>query len=350
KPASDAIITADETGRIIYCNGIVEQILGVPCRDIVGQPLTVLMPERFHAAHRAGFARFLATREPTIMGRPIELVARHRNGTEVPVELTLASWESGGRVFFTGILRDITARKLAEAVLTDKMDELARTNAELGLFTYVVSHDLREPLRTVSGNIQLLERRLGDQLNEDARKQIGFAIGGVQRMQALIEDLLVYSRVGTEGQPFAPVDMDEVLRTVKSNLHAAIAESHGQVTSDELPTVHADRTQMVQLFQNLIANGLKFHRGSAPLVHVTGRGEGDAWLFAVRDLGIGIETQYAEHVFTIFQRLHTDEFPGTGIGLSVCRRIIERHRGRIWVESEPGAGSTFWFTIPRRKA
>ncbi|HUF90305.1 MAG TPA: PAS domain S-box protein [Gemmatimonadota bacterium] len=347
--ASDAIVTIDERGRVVYCNESVDRIFGYSCGEMKGKEAALLLPDRHRDAYRAGLARFLETGESPMVGRSVELIGRRRDGSEFPVELSLSRWQTDRGSFVTGILRDITARKWVEKTLEEKVEELARSNAELGLFTYIASHDLREPLRTVGSNLQLLERHLADHIDGDARKQIDFAQGGVRRMQALIDDLLLYSRVGTEGRAIEDLDSGEVVEDAVQALTVAIEESAGQVTASGLPTIRADRSQLVQLFQNLVSNAIKFRAAAPPRIDVSAEREGDAWIFSVRDNGIGIEGRYAEHVFTIFQRLHTPEkYPGTGIGLAVCRKIVERHGGHIWVESAPGGGSRFRFTIPIR--
>jgi len=282
-----------------------------------------------------------------------------------------------GRVFSGMVLalqQELTERKRAEAKLKQTVVDLKRSNADLEQFAYVASHDLQEPLRMVASYVQLLERRYKGQLDADADDFIAYAVDGANRMQALINDLLAYSRVGTRGQLFEPTDCKVALDQALANLQVAIEESGAVVTHDGLPTVMADGSQLVQLFQNLIDNGIKFRSEEPPRIHVSakrlplpqteepvlpvpsgaerseaegGWGEGGSeWVFSVRDNGIGIDSEFFERIFIIFQRLHSrEEHSGTGIGLAICKKIVERHGGRIWVESQPGKGSTFFFTL-----
>jgi PAS domain S-box-containing protein len=269
---------------------------------------------------------------------------------------------------------DITERKQADDRLRQILADLQRSNADLERFAYVASHDLQEPLRMVASYVQLLGMRYQGQLDADADEFIGYAMDGARRMQQLILDLLEYSRVGTRSAPLAPTDTGAACRAAIGNLEAAIVEAGAAVTCDALPTAPADGSQLTQVFQNLIANALKFRNAEPPRVHISARlispeksggmgawenGEDGtlahsptrplsrSWLFIVSDNGIGIDPQYFDRIFVIFQRLHTREaYPGTGIGLAICKRIIERHGGRIWVESTPGQGATFYFTLP----
>jgi signal transduction histidine kinase len=229
----------------------------------------------------------------------------------------------------------------------DREAQLQRLNAELQQFSYVVSHDLQEPLRTITSFVQLLAQHVHGQLDAKAAEFIKFTVEGAQRMQALLTDLRAYTRVGGTVPEFTAVDSAAVLAHVLGDLHLAIQDQAAEVTHDALPTVHGDAYQLGLVFQNLIGNALKFGGAAPPRIHLTARREGRQWIFSVRDNGIGLDPQHAERIFEVFQRLHTrSEYPGTGIGLAICKKIIERHGGRIWVESEPGQGATFYFTLP----
>jgi light-regulated signal transduction histidine kinase (bacteriophytochrome) len=241
-------------------------------------------------------------------------------------------------------------RKRMEQALEEKARELERSNQELEQFAYVASHDLQEPLRMISSYTQLLARRYAEKLDQDGHEFVKFAVDGAARMQALINDLLAYSRVGTKAKAFAPVDTGEVLGRVLKNLEIAIQESRAQIKVDPLPAITGDGTQLTQLFQNLLGNAIKFSGEQPPAIQVSAtRQPGDGperWRFEVTDQGIGIEPQHFDRIFVIFQRLHSrEEYPGTGIGLAVCKKIVERHGGQIWVESKPGLGTTFHFTL-----
>lgn len=227
--------------------------------------------------------------------------------------------------------------------------ELGRSNSDLQQFAYVASHDLQEPLRMVASYTQLLAKRYKGKLDADADEFIAYAVDGANRMQRLIQDLLAYSRVNTQGQVFEPTSVEAVVGYALDNLRGAIEESGAVVTHDPLPTVMADDRQLLQLFQNLLSNALKFRGEQPPRVHVAAERRGTEWVFSVRDNGIGIDPQYAERIFVVFQRLHNvAEYSGTGIGLAICKKIVERHGGRIWIESQLGKGATFYFTLPAR--
>jgi light-regulated signal transduction histidine kinase (bacteriophytochrome) len=255
--------------------------------------------------------------------------------------------ENGEVAGIVGAFYDITERVRAEEALQETMERLRRSNQELEEFAYVASHDLQEPLRAVASFTQLLAENYQGQLDAEADEFIGFIVDGAKRMQRLINDLLAYSRVRTKGVPFEATDFEEVLSQALVNLEAAIEENQAVITHDPLPTILADKQQMMQLLQNLIGNAIKFRSAELPCIHVAAECRDNEWVFAVKDNGIGIDPQFQEQIFVIFQRLHDrEEYPGTGIGLAICKRVVERHGGRIWVESVPEKGSIFYFTIP----
>ncbi len=242
---------------------------------------------------------------------------------------------------------EIARRQQAEEILTQQTEKLMHSNAELEQFAYVASHDLQEPLRVITSYLQMLDQRYHSQLGEDADKFISRAVAASARMKVLINDLLAYSRVTTQGTAFALTDLSQVLDRALQNLQISLDEAHASLTFDPMPTVHVDPEQIMQIFQNLIDNALKFRSTNTPVIHVGAEHQNGAWLLSVRDNGIGIEATYFDRIFVIFQRLHTrQEYSGTGIGLAICKKIVERHGGRIWVESQPGQGSVFYFTLP----
>ncbi len=238
-------------------------------------------------------------------------------------------------------------RQEAQRKLEQITTELKRSNQELEQFAYVAAHDLQEPLRAITSYTQILVHEYQERLDGTAIEYMDFIVDGTTRMQQLIQDLLAYSRVGTRGKVFVLIDSNVVLDRALKNLQVAIAENHAIVTHDHLPTIQGDKIQLIQLFQNLIGNAIKFRREELPQVHISAELKDREWLFSVRDNGIGIKQTYLNRIFEIFKRLHTrQEFPGTGIGLAICKKIVNRHHGRIWAESEPGIGTTFYFTFP----
>ena len=244
---------------------------------------------------------------------------------------------------------EITERKRAEYELKQTLTDLIRSNQDLRQFAYVASHDLQEPLRNVATSLQLLEKEYKNKLGPDADQYIDYAVEGAVRMKALILDLLEYSRVATKGKPPDWIDSKQVLDSTLNRLHSAIAETGAVITHDPLPTIFGDDTQLLQVFQNLIQNAIKFRSNEPPRIHVSAAKNDGEWTFSVKDNGIGIESRYLDRIFVIFQRLHKrSEYDGTGMGLAIAKKVVERHGGRIWAESEPGVGTTFYFTLPEK--
>ncbi len=351
--ALDCIVCMDHAGKIIEFNPVAEETFGYTRSDAIGKLMAdLIIPPSLREAHRVGLARYLATGAGPVLGKRIEITAMRANGKEFPVELMIVPIPSAIPPRFIGFIRDITERK--QAIETEmRARELAGANAELSLFASLASHDLKEPLRTVQSFLALLAKRYQGKLDADADDFIGYAVDGATRMGELIEGLRVYSRIGTHAEAFAPTDCNSVIEKTLDNLRVIITETGAIVTYDPLPTVSADGVQMISLFQNLIANAVKFTKASPPKIHIWADKMTDpdsiqcvAWHFSIKDNGIGIDPKYFDKIFAVFQRLHGKKYPGTGLGLSLCRKIVERHGGRIWVVSREGEGSTFHFTIP----
>ena len=344
----DAFIAIDANGSVTAWNTQAEATFGWPPSEAIGRRLAdTIIPARYKEQHQRGLERFLATGEGPILNKRIELVGQHRDGHEFPVELTISPLRIGETYAFNAFVQDITERKRTEEALQQNADDLARSNAELEQFAYVASHDLQEPLRAIVGFNKLLERRYQGKLGEDADNFIARTVGAADRMQELINDLLEYSRVGTGFQELEPTDCDAVVSRVIDDLQPTIDEASAIVTHDPLPTVMASESMLSQVFGNLVSNAVKFYDEGLPQVHVSAELEDSEWVFCVRDDGIGIDPAYTERIFVVFQRLHSRaQYSGTGIGLAICKKAIDRLGGRIWVESQPGEGATFYFIIP----
>jgi PAS domain S-box-containing protein len=345
--APDAIVIVDVHGRIAIVNRQTEQMFGYTRDELIGQMVETLLPDRYREAHLGHRAGYMTAPDIRPMGIGLGLYGRRKDGTEFPVEISLSAHQTDEGTIVTSIVRDITDRKRLEEELRQTVQDLARSNADLQQFAYVASHDLQEPLRMVASYTRLLARRYQGRLDADADEFIAFAVDGATRMQALINDLLAYSRIGTQGRALELVDTGAVLAQTLATLPTAIEESSATISHGALPTVRAEPVQIGQLFQNLISNAIKYRGEAPPQISVTAEQQDGYWVFAVRDNGIGLAPDFVERIFVIFQRLHTRaEYPGTGIGLAICKKIVERHGGRIWVESEPGDGATFYFTLP----
>jgi len=323
--------------RFLSVNPAFERMTGLREADVIGRTALEVMPET-EPMWIERYGRVALTGEGVQFTEYSGVLKRH---------FEIAAFRPQPGQFAT-VFMDVTERKAAEERLQSTLADLEHSNKELEQFAYIASHDLQEPLRMVSSYTQLLAQRYESQLDDKARKYIHYAVDGAIRMQSLINDLLAYSRVGTRGRTPEPADAHAILGEAIRNLASAIEENRAIITSEDLPTVRADGSHLLLVFQNLLANAIKFRGKDLPCIHVSAQERPADWVFSVKDNGIGIEPQHAERVFVIFQRLHTrEEYPGTGIGLSICQRIIERHGGKIWFESEPGIGTTFFFTVPK---
>ncbi|MET0652572.1 MAG: PAS domain S-box protein, partial [Hyphomicrobiaceae bacterium] len=345
--APDAMVVVNQNGEIVLLNVQAEKQFGYRRDALLGQKVTNIIPEGFAERLVADALRSTEDALDQTIGTGIELIARRKDGSAFPIEIMLSPLESSDGMLVTAAIRDISTRRAAEAHLRQKMKELHRSNEELEQFAAIASHDLQEPLRMVASYTQLLARRYKGKLDADADTYIAFAVDGAGRMQRLIQDLLTYSRVGTKGKDLKDTSSEEAFQRALENLRGAIEDSGALVTHDPLPEVLADERQLVQLFQNLVGNAIKYQNPGIPKIHVgAARNGAEKWVFSVQDNGLGIDPQYFGRIFGMFQRLHKrDEFAGTGIGLAICKKIVERHGGKISVESQPGHGSTFRFAL-----
>lgn len=337
-----ALLQVDANQHIMLVSRSAETLFGYSREELIGQPVAQLVPTEVSARHEEDVARFLEAPEARVMGRGRDLVAVRRDGTTVPVEVGLTPMETaeGLRVLVSVV--DITERKRFET-------EIRRSNAQLEQFAYIASHDLQEPLRMVASYTELFARKYRGQLDEQADKYIGFATEGARRLKELVSALLDYSRVDSRGKPLSAVSAQEVAEQVVHSLEALCEDTGGEVAIEsELPQVMADAAQLAQVLQNLISNGLKFHGETPPRVGIAARIESGMVHFTVRDNGIGLDPKYSDRIFDMFQRLHDrGAYEGSGMGLAIAKGIVDRHGGKIWVESEPGKGSTFHFTLQR---
>jgi PAS domain S-box-containing protein len=350
--APDAMVVVNASGNIVLLNVQAEKQFGYFRDELLGQSVKNIIPQGFAERLIADGTRTASEALAQQIGTGIELAGRRKDGGEFPIEIMLSPLQSPEGILVTAAIRDITKRGKSEENLMETVAELKRSNDELEQFAYVASHDLQEPLRMVASFTQLLATRYKGQLDADADAFIGFAVDGSNRMQGLIRDLLTYSRAGTGGKAFHKTATESALTIALGNLQATIVESGAVVTHGALPSITTDNSQLVQVFQNLIGNAIKYRGAESPRIYVSAtQNGGKEWTFSVRDNGLGIDPKYFERIFVIFQRLHgRKEFEGTGIGLAICKKIVERLGGRIWVESQLNIGSNFCFSLPERVA
>jgi PAS domain S-box-containing protein len=346
--APDAMVVVGQEGEIVLLNLQTEKQFGYRSDELVGQSVKNIIPAGFAERLIADGTRTAAEALAQQIGTGIELQGRRKNGSEFPIEIMLSPLQSAEGVLVTAAIRDITERKRSQERLVKTVAELKRSNDELEHFAYVASHDLQEPLRMVASYTQLLGKRYRGRLDSDADEFIAYAVDGSIRMQQLIKDLLAYSRAGTDGRELVRISSEKALEEALANLRLTIEESGALVSHDSLPYIMTDDNQLAQVFQNLIGNAIKYRSAEVPRIHVSASTNGgNERVFSVRDNGLGIDPQYFSRIFVLFQRLHgREEFEGTGIGLAICKKILERLGGRIWVESQLNEGSTFHFSLP----
>src|ERR1700730_2306454 len=359
--APDAMIISSEDGRISLVNSQVEVMFGFRREELIGQNIRELVPDWAAFSPLSADAPANAAVGPS---SPRELWAVRKNKQRYPVEISLSPLQTEEGLLLTSAIRDITERKKADEAIRElnttleqrvaertqellqSNEALRQSNDDLKQFAYAASHDLQEPLRMVALYSQMLQRKYAGESDPETDQYVGFIVGGAKRMEMLLKDLLSYSQTGADVGPAQPVDFEPVMRKVLLNLQASIEQNGADISWGSLPTVQAHEVRLVQLLQNIIGNAIKYRSQELPKIRIAAERRDTDWLFVVEDNGIGIEPEYAPQIFGIFKRLHGQNYPGTGIGLAICQRIVERYNGRIWVESKPGVGSRFLFTLP----
>lgn len=343
----DGIITIDSKGTIETFNKACEDIFGYGADEVIGQNVKMLMPEPYHGEHDGYLKNYLNTGKEKIIGIGREVRGKRKDGSIFALDLAVSEVSVGKVRGFTGIIRDITERKNAELQQQKFIEKISESNEDLERFAYICSHDLQEPLRMVRSYTQKIEVYFQDkELDEKAQKYMHYIIDGASRAQSLINDILSYSRMDFEHKQ-EEVDLNTALEFAKGNLKALLEERHVTVKSAHLPKIFGNRVLITQLFQNLINNSVKYCEND-PKITISADEQDGQWKIGVKDNGIGIAPEYCYKVFVIFERLHKkSEYSGTGIGLAICKKIVERHGGKIWVDSDVGQGATFFFTFPK---
>lgn len=346
--AMDAVVNIDDGGAIIEWNKNAETTFGWKKEDVLGKKLSeMIIPQQYREAHEKGLKHFHATGTGPVLNKRIEITALNRLGREFPVELVITPIQLLNKLIFSAFIRDISERKQAEQKIRKFTEELQFSNKELEQFAYVASHDLQEPIRKIVGFAQLFASNFEGQLEGKPKEYLNYIIDGAKRMQTLIQDLLAYSRIGRKELTLEVLDFNGVVKEAVGNLEVAVQETKAEIIYQHLPCLSVHKSFIVQIFQDLIGNSLKYRSEEIPRVEVSAQQKNNLWEFTVADNGIGIDQQFTNKLFVIFQRLHTkDKYEGTGIGLAVSKRMVEMHGGRIWIEPHEGGGAVFKFTLP----
>jgi len=341
--STDAFVSITPDGIVTFWNHAAENIFGYTSEEMVGHTLEKIIPPDLYPKHEHGIRRLAEGWPSHVIGTTMELQGVKKDGSRFPLELLISVWasESDGKMY-TATIRDVSERKRYE-------EALIKSNGEMERFTYIASHDLQEPLRMVTSYLQLLDKQYTAQLDDKAKKYIGYAVSGSQRMRNLIQDLLLYSRVTSKTKEMVQTNLNACVDSALDSLQAAINESHAEIERDQLPSVSGDPIWLTQVFQNLLANSIKFRKpGVPPNILIRCTDEHSMWRIDISDNGIGFDMQYSDKIFVVFQKLHRkEEYEGTGIGLSICKKVIEQHGGTIWATSVPDKGSVFSFTLPK---
>lgn len=344
-----AIFSLDNEGNVTSWNAGAERLLGYTSEEVLGKSHSYFFSNEDKLKNKPNELLELVRKEKQIEYQGWR-IKKNREPFWATMTMSVILGKNNEMVGFTKLLRNSTLQKEADDKMKELIIRLERSNKELERFAYIASHDLQEPLRMVSSYTQLLAKKYKDKLDPEAQEFINYAVDGALRMQELIIDLLSYSRIATKGNPFVPLDSELILTQALQNLSVTIQETGAKITHDKLPSVIGDNIQLLQVFQNLISNAIKFHdKNTTPEIHIFASELSNEWCICFKDNGIGIPPESHEKIFLIFQRLHSRyEYSGTGVGLAICKKIIDRHGGKIWVESKPGEGATFCFTIPKR--
>lgn len=347
--APDAFIITDGNGKIKLLNAQSEKLFGYKIEEIVGKEVEILIPSRFKSDHLKHMKKFISDPKTRPMGLGLNLFGKNKEGKEFPVDISLSPIKIEGELLISASIRDLSAITIIAVQEKNKAEAINKTltalNQELEAFIYVASHDLQEPQRMVNSYLQLLEKKYADKLDQNAREYINYAIEGSNRMRTLILSLLDYSRINKE-RLFEEIDLSLLLKEVINRLKPYITKSNPTIKIETLPSIWGDKLLISQLFENLLSNALKFRSEGTPEILVSCNKGKDEYVFSVKDNGIGIQKEYGGKLFAIFQRLNAkDRYPGAGMGLAICKKIVEKHGGKIWFDSEFGKGSTFYFTI-----